>query len=61
MFDKNFNDKVRKMFEKMADYKGRLFELPNSKKKYLNHIKYVYQTLSKKAKDEAMEKFKDKD
>ena len=61
IFDKNFSEKARKIFEKLVDYKGRMFELPNSKKKYLNHIKYVYQTLSKKAKDEAIKQFKEKE
>ena len=59
MFEKNFSEKVRKIFGKMVDLLGKQFELPNSKKKYINHIKYVFQSLSKKAKDEAIDKSKD--
>jgi len=59
MFEKNFSEKVRKIYEKMVDTIGKQFELPNTKKKFLNHLKYVYQSLSKKVKDEAINKFKE--
>ena len=59
MFEKNFSEKVRKIYEKMVEKLGKQFELPNTKKKYLNHLKYVYQSLSKNAKDEAIKKFKE--
>ena len=59
IFDKNFSERVRKIYEKMVDKIGRQFELPSSKKKYFNHLKYVYQSLSKDAKDEANDKTKD--
>ena len=59
MFEKNFGEKVRKIYEKMVEKLGKQFELPNTKKKYLNHLKYVYQSLSKDAKDDAIKKFKD--
>ena len=52
MFEKNFSEKVRKIYEKMVENIGKQFELPNTKKKFLNHLKYVYQSLSKKIKDE---------
>ena len=54
MFQKNFSEKVRKIYEKMVDTIGKQFELPNTKKKLINHIKYIYQNLSKKSKDEAL-------
>ena len=54
MFQKNFSEKVRKIYEKMVDTLGKQFELPNTKKKLINHIKYIYQSLSKNSKDEAI-------
>ena len=40
IFDKNFSERVRKIYEKMVDKIGRQFELPSSKKRYFNHLKY---------------------
>ena len=54
MFEKNFSEKVRKIYEKMVDTIGKQYELPNTKKQLLNHIKYIYQSLSKNSKDEAI-------
>ena len=58
IFKKYFNEKVRKIYEKMVDSFGKRFELPNSKKRYINHIKYIYESLSKSSKDNAIKNMK---
>ena len=52
LFEKYFGEKIKNIFDKIIDKLGKKYELPNSKKKYINHIKYIYQSLSKKAKDD---------
>ena len=59
IFKKYFSEKVRKIFEKMVETLGKQFELPSTKKRYLNHIKYIYQSLSKTSKDDAFKMFKE--
>ena len=54
LFEKFFGEKIKNIFDKIVDILGKKYELPNSKKNYINHIKYIYQSLSKKAKDDAI-------
>ena len=56
IFRDNFSGKVFKVFKKMKENMGKQMEFPKSKKKYLNHIKYIYQSLSKTSKEQATKK-----
>ena len=48
LFEKNFGEKIKSVFDKIVDTLGKKYELPNSKKKYINHIKFIYKSLNQK-------------
>lgn len=45
IFQKYFKGKVNQIFKKLVEAIGVQFELPNSKKKFNNHLKYIFQGL----------------
>lgn len=48
IFQNNFKGKVSKIFKKLAEELGEQFEFPNTKKKFINHLKYIYQGINEK-------------
>ena len=54
LYEKNFGEKIKNIFDKIVEKLGKQYELPNNKKEYINHLKYIYQSLSKKEKDDAI-------
>ena len=55
IFQAHFKGKVSSIFSKLVKLIGNQLEFPNSKKKYINHIKYIYQSYSKKIKENCQE------
>ena len=47
IFSNHFKGEVNKIFIKIANEKGKEYELPKTKEKFNNHIKYVYNTFIK--------------
>lgn len=55
IFQNHFKGKVISIFKKLVSLIGNQMELPNTKKKYINHIKYIYQSINKNNKEEIKE------
>ena len=52
IFQNHFKGKVSSIFRKLVNLIGNQLELPNTRKKYINHIKYIYQSVNKNIKEE---------
>ena len=52
IFQEHFKGKVSSIFRKLVNLIGNQLELPNTRKKYINHIKYIYQTINKNIQEE---------
>ena len=59
IFQNHFKGKVSSIFSKLVNLIGKQLELPNTKKKYVNHIKYIYQAINKNIKEEVQEEDKE--
>ena len=53
IFQDNFKGDVSAIFKKLMKLVGKQLELPNTRNKYINHIKYIYQLINKNNKEEA--------
>jgi hypothetical protein len=51
IFQTHYKGKVSSIFRKLVSLIGNQLEFPNTKKKYINHIKYIYQSINKNNKD----------
>lgn len=51
IFQNNFKGDVSAIFKKLVKLIGKQLELPNTRNKYINHIKYIYQSINKNNKD----------
>ena len=51
IFHTHYKGKVSSIFRKLVSLIGNQLEFPNTKKKYINHIKYIYQSINKNNKD----------
>ena len=51
IFQTHYKGKVSSVFRKLVSLIGNQLEFPNTKKKYINHIKYIYQSINKNNKD----------
>ena len=52
IFQEHFKGKVSSIFRKLVNLIGNQLELPNTRKKYINHIKYIYQSINKNIQEE---------
>jgi len=52
IFQNSFKGDVSSIFKKLVKLIGKQLELPNTRNKYLNHIKYIYQLINKNKKEE---------
>ena len=52
IFQEHFKGKVSSIFRKLVNLVGNQLELPNTRKKYINHIKYIYQSINKNIQEE---------
>jgi hypothetical protein len=52
IFKNHFKGKVSSIFKKLVDVIGNQVELPTTKNKYINHIKFIYQFINKNNKKE---------
>ena len=52
IFQEHFKGKVSSIFHKLVNLVGNQLELPNTRKKYINHIKYIYQAINKNIQEE---------
>jgi len=59
IYQNHFKGKVSSIFKKLVYLIGNQLELPNTKNKYINHIKLIYQTINKNIKEENKEEEKD--
>jgi len=55
IFQEHFKGKVSSIFRKLVNLIGNQLELPNTRKKYINHIKYIYQSINKNIQEEVRE------
>ena len=55
IFQNHFKGKVSSIFKKLVNLIGNQLELPNTRKKYINHIKYIFQEINKNNKEEIQE------
>jgi len=55
IFQNHFKGKVSSIFRKLVNLIGNQLEFPNTRKKYFNHIKYIYQAINKHIKDEVQD------
>ena len=55
IFQEHFKGKVSSIFRKLVNLIGNQLELPNIRKKYINHIKYIYQSINKNIQEEDRE------
>ncbi len=59
IYQNHFKGKVSSIFKKLVYLIGNQLEFPNTKNKYINHIKLIYQTINKNNKEENNEEEKD--
>ena len=52
IFKDHFKGKVSSIFKKLVKLLGIQLELPNSRTKFINHIKYIYKYINKNIEDE---------
>lgn len=55
IFQNHFKGKVSSIFRKLVNLIGNQLEFPNTRKKYFNHIKYIYQAINKNIKEEVQD------
>ena len=55
IFQNHFKGKVSSIFRELVSLIGNQMELPNTRKKYINHFKYIYQSLKKNNKEQLRE------
>jgi len=59
IYQEHFKGKVSSIFRKLVNLIGKQLELPNTRKKYINHIKYIYQDINKNIQEEKNEEDED--
>ena len=59
IYQEHFKGKVSSIFRKLVNLIGNQLELPNTRKKYINHIKYIYQDINKNIQEEKNEEDED--
>ena len=59
IFKTHFKGKVSAIFKKLVKLIGNQLEFPNTKKKFINHIKFIYQYINKKNKEDDKKEEKD--
>ena len=55
IYKDHYKGKVSSIFKKLVELIGKQIELPSTKKKFINHIKYIYQFINKNNKKEKVE------
>ena len=55
IYQNHFKGKVSSLFRKLVILIGNQLELPNTRKKYINHIKLIYQSINKNIKEDIKE------
>ena len=55
IFKDHYKGKVSSIFKKLVELVGKQVELPSTKKKFIDHIKYIYQFINKNNKKEKVE------
>ena len=61
IYQTHFKGKVSSIFRKLVKLIGNQLEFPNTKTKYINHIKFIYQYINKNNKENDKEEDEDKD
>ena len=55
IYQNHFKGKVSSLFRKLVILIGKQLELPNTRKKYINHIKLIYKSINKNIKEDIKE------
>ena len=61
IYQNHFKGRVSSLFRKLVGVLGKQLELPITKNKFINHIKYIYQSINKNIKEEIKEEDNDDD
>ena len=59
IYQNHFKGRVSSLFRKLVGVLGKQLELPITKNKFINHIKYIYQSINKNIKEEIKEEDND--
>lgn len=59
IYQNHFKGRVSSLFRKLVCVFGKQLELPITKNKFINHIKYIYQSINKNIKEEIKEEDND--
>ncbi len=59
IYQNHFKGRVSSLFRKLVGVFGKQLELPITKNKFINHIKYIYQSINKNIKEEIKEEDND--
>jgi len=59
IYQNHFKGRVSSLFRKLVGVLGKQLELPITKNKFINHIKYIYQSINKNIKEDIKEEDND--